>query len=55
MFRELDGKEIVFESWYQFGNKLNEKEIEQIKKTLDRRRKVLKLMIKGIQKRKGII
>jgi len=51
---ELDGKEIVFESWYQSGTKLLEKEIEQIKKTLDRRRKVLKLMIKGIQKRKGV-
>jgi len=52
---ELEGKEIIFESWYHNGDKLNEKEIEQIKKTLSRRRKVLKLMIKGIQKRKGII
>jgi hypothetical protein len=52
---ELDGKEIVFESWYQNGTKLNDKEIEQIKKTLSRRRKVLKLMIKGIQRKKGAI
>lgn len=51
---ELDGKEIVFESWYQNGTKLNEKEIEQLKKTLDRRKKVLKIMIKGLQKKKGI-
>jgi len=52
---ELDGKEIVFESWYQNGVKLTDKEIEQIKKTLDRRKKVLKIMIKGIQKRKGVV
>jgi len=52
---ELNGKEIVFESWYQFGVKLTDKEIDQLKKTLDRRRKVLKLMIKGFQKRKGIV
>ena len=52
---ELSGKEIIFESWYQSGTKLLENEIEQIKKTLDRRRKVLKIMIKGIQKRKGIV
>jgi len=52
---ELSGKEIIFESWYHNGIKLNEKEIEQIKKTLDRRRKVLKIMIKGIQKRKGVV
>ena len=52
---ELSGKEIIFESWYHNGTKLLENEIEQIKKTLDRRRKVLKIMIKGIQKRKGIV
>jgi len=52
---ELSGKEIIYEVWYQSGTKLLENEIEQIKKTLDRRRKVLKIMIKGMQKRKGII
>lgn len=52
---ELNGKEIVFESWYHSGTKLNEKEIEKIKKTIDRRMKVLKLMIKGIKKRKGVV
>lgn len=52
---ELSGKEIIFESWYQFGTKLSDKEIELAKKTLDRRKKVLKLMIKGIQKSKGLI
>jgi hypothetical protein len=52
---ELDGKEIVFESWYQSGIKLNNKEVDQIKKTMDRRKKVLKIMIKGIQKRKGVV
>jgi len=52
---ELSGKEIIFESWYQNGVKLTEQEIEQIKKTLDRRKKVLKIMIKGIQKRKGVV
>ncbi len=48
---ELNGKEIIMESWYHNGIKLKENEIEKIKKTLARRRKVLKIMIKGIKKR----
>jgi hypothetical protein len=52
---ELDGKEIIFESWYHNGTKLTEKEIDKIKKTLDRRKKVLKLMIKGLKKKKGVV
>lgn len=52
---ELSGKEIIFEDWYHNGTKLNESEIKQIKKTLSRRRKVLKLMIKSIKNKKEII
>jgi len=52
---ELNGKEIVFESWYHFDEKLDENKIEKIQKILARRKKVLKLMIRGIQKKKGII
>lgn len=52
---ELDGKEIVQETWYDFGTKLTDEEMEYAKKTIARRKKVLKIMIKGIQKRKGIV
>lgn len=52
---ELDGKEIIIEEWYHGGKKLSDSEIEHEKKVMFRRTKVLKLMIRMYNKKRGLI
>jgi hypothetical protein len=41
-----DGKEIASEKWFQYGRKLTEQEIEDEKKAIDRRKKMMKVILK---------
>ena len=41
-----DGKEISSEKWYQNGRKLTDEEIEDEKKGIDRRKKMMKVILK---------
>lgn len=41
-----DKNETINEEWYNEGNKLNDNEIEQLKKIIFRRKKSLKLLLK---------
>jgi hypothetical protein len=41
-----DGKEISSEKWYQYGKKLTDQEIENEKKVIDRRKKMMKVILK---------
>lgn len=50
----LNGKTIIMEEWYHNGIKLNENEIKNIKIVLSRRKKVLKIMFKTLQKKRNI-
>lgn len=48
----INGKEIYSEEWYHNGVKLSDVEIEQIKKVLERRKKIMKLVMKTLQKKR---
>ena len=41
-----DGKEIASEKWFQYGTKLTDEEIEDEKKTISRRQKMMKVILK---------
>lgn len=41
-----DGKDIASEKWYQYGRKLSDDEIENEKKTISRRQKMMKVILK---------
>jgi hypothetical protein len=41
-----DGKEVASEKWYQYGRKLTDEEIKDEKKGIDRRKKMMKVILK---------
>ena len=41
-----DGRDIASEKWYQYGRKLTDDEIENEKKTISRRQKMMKVILK---------
>ena len=46
----LDGKIIIKEQWFHDGIELSDNEIKKIKKVIDRRKKMLKLIMKILKK-----
>jgi hypothetical protein len=41
-----DGKDIASEKWYQYGRKLTDEEVEDEKKTISRKQKMMKVILK---------